>query len=301
VAGRWASCESRGMRPRTAARASTAALTGVLAAGVLAPDALRAAGPGLLVAAAVAGVPHGAADLALLRAGTAPGRPRALALAGYAGAAALAVAIALAVPAWSLAALLLLSVVHFAEGETGFARLAGAARGAGWSGAAVGTAVVAVPLARWPDDVRPVLAALSPELAAVLGTGAARVALAATVGAVAAVALSRADRTSRREVLLVLTAALAVPPLAFFAVWFAGWHALRHLARLGAAQPLRPVLQEAALPSAVAIVALAALAPLVGAVPASALLVLLALTVPHAVVVATAGQPGADERRAVNA
>jgi beta-carotene 15,15'-dioxygenase len=101
-------------------------------------------------------------------------------------------------------------------------------------------------------------------------------------------ALLRGERAGRGEVLLVLATALVVPPLALFAVWFAGWHALRHLARVGTAVPLGPVLRLSAAPSVVALTAVALLTPVLGSAPSSVLVVLLALTVPHAVVVARA-------------
>jgi beta-carotene 15,15'-dioxygenase len=278
--------------PHRTEELSRALLGGLLVVALLVPEALRTAGPALLALAAVAGVPHGAADLALMG-GVAGGRRRWLLLVlGYAGVAAASVTVALAVPGLAVAALLALAVAHFAEGETALRRLAAPETSAA-PGLAVAAVVVLVPLARWPGEVGPVLAGLSPGLADAVTGGPGRSGLALAAGACVLAGLLRGDRTGRAEVVLVLAAALVVPPLALFAVWFAGWHALRHLARVGASRPLGPVLRLAAAPSVVALVAVVALTPTLGSVPAAVLLVLLALTVPHAVVVAGALRPSA--------
>ncbi len=80
------------------------------------------------------------------------------------------------------------------------------------------------------------------------------------------------------------------PPLAAFALWFAGWHAVRHTARVMVTEQttLRRLAAATLAPSlvaGVALVALVVLPPASGAVPVVLVLGLLALTVPHAVVV----------------
>ncbi len=79
-------------------------------------------------------------------------------------------------------------------------------------------------------------------------------------------------------------------------MWFAGWHAVRHTARLlqldprsagedSAGPALRRFVRAAALPSAAALAGVTALA-LVTGVTGALLVALLALTVPHTAVVA---------------
>ncbi|MCY7365945.1 MAG: hypothetical protein LH469_11645, partial [Frankiaceae bacterium] len=82
---------------RGASRLSVGVLSAALVAGLVAPELLREAGPALLVAAAVLGLPHGAVDH--LAWGWAQGevRPRVGVVVGYALAAAAAVGVALLV------------------------------------------------------------------------------------------------------------------------------------------------------------------------------------------------------------
>ena len=274
---------------------SRGVLVAALAAGLLAPDALRAAGPALLVLAAVLALPHGAVDhLAWdwARGGT---RARPAVVAGYALAALAAVGAALLAPLPALVVLLALSVAHFAEGEVGWARLAGRPP-AVLAGAATGLAVVALPLVLRPAEVRPLLDALHPDLAGVLHADAVRAGLLLLT---AAAVLGGLLTAGRGELLLVAAVAVVLPPAAAFAAWFAGWHAVRHTARLlvldprstadVAAErygpPLRRFARAAALPTAAALVGTAALAAVAG-VTGGLLVALLALTVPHTAVVA---------------
>ena len=109
--------------------------------------------------------------------------------------------------------------------------------------------------------------------------------------------------------------AAVLPPLAAFAAWFAGWHAVRHTARLVALDPrsaadlalgevrpataaLRPGRGAAERRRACSgRLALAAVAGLTGGL----LVALLALTVPHTAVVARLGAVRAGAGRAVPA
>ncbi len=270
-----------------ARRLSVGLLAGALAVGLaaqlLAPGALRAAAPALLVAAVAAGLPHGASDVSLL---AARGRPRA-AQAAYAVAALAALAVALALPGPALVVLLVLSVAHFAEGEQGWARAAGEP-GALLPALAVGTAAVVLPLVTSPADVRPVLDDLAPAVGSAVAGGPVRLALAAVVVVLALAALRRPGR--RAELVLVLAVLAALPPLVAFAVWFAGWHAVRHGARVLVAHPperRKALVRTWLAPSLAAAAGLGALVAATGGVPAALVLGLLALTVPHAVVVAT--------------
>ncbi len=108
------------------------------------------------------------------------------------------------------------------------------------------------------------------------------------------------------DIVLVGALGLLAPPLVAFAVWFGGWHALRHSARMLAVEPgcaallatARPraavsrLIRLAAVPSVAALTTVVALgwftvaAPDPTAVVAEVLRLLLALTVPHMLVVA---------------
>lgn len=272
------------MSPRSARAASRGLVALAVVLALVAPGALRTAGPVLLVVAALAGLPHGAAD-ALLLTGLSGVARAVVPLLAYACAAGTAVAVALAFPAPALAALLVLSVVHFAEGEAAFDRLDGGP-GDAVAAAAVGTAVVALPLALRPDQTRPLLDALAPDLAGLLLGPTGRLLLVGVAGALVLAALARGSTASRTDVVLVVALTATAPPLVAFAVWFAGWHALRHGVRLTAAAAPDPsrraVLVLATAGGAALLGALTLLTP--GAAPA-VLLGLLALTVPHAVVV----------------
>jgi Brp/Blh family beta-carotene 15,15'-monooxygenase len=289
-------------------RLSRAVMLGALAVGVLlqflAPGSLQAAGPALVVVAGVLGLPHGAVDHLAWGWAQDELRPRAAVVAGYALAAATAVGVALLVPTPALVVLLLLAAAHFAEGEVGWARLRGAP--AHWpAGAAAGVAVVALPLVLRPEQVRPLLAGLDPQLPELLLATPVRLGLVGltVLLVVAGVASARRDRVRLAELALVLAVVALLPPLAAFAAWFAGWHAVRHTARLVhldprsrrdleaglVARPLGRFARAAALPTTVALVGTVALVAVTG-VTGGLLLALLALTVPHTAVVARLGE-----------
>lgn len=292
-----------------AARRTTRLSVGLVAvaasAGALAPAAAAAAGPALLVVAGLLGLPHGAVDhlaLGWVRGRSGAARPGVLL--AYAAAAVAAAVAALAAPLPAVLLLLALSVAHFAEGEAAFDRLRGGA-GLVLPAAALGTAVVALPLVLRPAAARPLLIALDPALPAVLA-GARLPLLVGTallVTAGLAVALRAGQRAAATELALVVVAAVLGPPLVVFAAWFAGWHAPRHLVRLAALEPagdgperVRLLARGAALPTAFAAAGLAGLALLLGGLPAAVLIVLLALTVPHAAVVARLDRLAATTR-----
>lgn len=283
-----------------------------LLAGLLAPEALTTAGPALLVLAGLLGLPHGAVDH--LAWGWAQGqtRPRAPVVVAYALVAVLAVVVALLVPVPALLLLLALSAAHFAEGEVGWHRLRG--RAPCWpAGLAAGLAVVALPLTLRPNDVRPLLTALDPGLPGILLAQEVRgpllmlTALLVLAGAVA----TRRSPARLGELALVVAVAAVLPPLVAFAAWFAGWHAVRHTARLLALDPrntddlaagrvgapLRQFARDAALPTAAALLGTAALALLLG-LTGGLLVALLALTVPHTAVVARLGATSAVRQEA---
>jgi len=269
-------------------------------AGVLVPAAAPA-GPVLLVLAGLVGLPHGAVDhLALDWSRGRSGPPSRLLLAAYLVGAAAACAAALAAPVPAVLVLLVLSAAHFAEGEVAFDRLRGGP-GLHLPAAALGLAVVALPLLLRPEPVRPLLVALDPALPAVLA--AARTPALVVTAALVLLGLAAVARAGAwwpgGELVVVVVAALLAPPLLVFAAWFGAWHAPRHLVRLLDLQPegdLRAragrLARGAAVPTAVALGGLAALVLAGRGLPAAVLVVLLALTVPHAAVVARLGTTG---------
>ena len=229
---------------------------------------------------------------------------------GYATAAVVAVAVALLLPVPALLVLLALSAAHFAEGEVAWSRIRRPGRPpvGPLPGAAAGVVVVTVPLLARPDAVRPLLRSLDPALPALLLQPGVRLPLlaATAVLVLAGAVAARRSPVVLAELLLVAAVAVVLPPLAAFAAWFAGWHAVRHTARLvlldprseadltrgDVRQPLLRFARAAALPSAVAVVFTIALGLVVG-VQGGLLVALLALTVPHTAVVARLGTPGA--------
>ncbi|WP_170147681.1 Brp/Blh family beta-carotene 15,15'-dioxygenase [Micromonospora phaseoli] len=292
---------------RVAVVASRAVVGATLAVELVVPGGWGDAGPALLVAGLVVGIPHGALDHLVPRFVLGPRAPRvALLAAGYA---ALVVAVFLAfraLPGPALLAFLLLSAAHFGTGETAFTdfRAGRPSRIDPLTAAAFGTTLVLLPLAAHRAEVAPLVAALSAGSGG-LPPGPARAAVTAvTVLAVVAGVRCwrRGDHALAAELALLLALVLVVPPLAAFGAYFGGWHAPRHLARLLAAdpsnaadlaagrlaRPLRRLARQAALPSLAALGVLAVLW-LTADWPesaATALMLIAALTVPHALVVA---------------
>jgi beta-carotene 15,15'-dioxygenase len=294
-----------------AATVSTAVAAAAVVAGVVAPGATAAAAPALFVAGFLVGLPHGAVDhLVPGWVGLTRGGPRTMVaiLAAYLAAAVGAwTALTLAGPV-AVLALLALSVLHFGLGDVmADPAVAPGLRGSSAAAAVLarGGAVVVLPVARWPAQTDRVLGALDPRVPALLGPGTRAALLGVLLGcALVAVvdALRRRRNRDAAEIAVLLALFAVVPPIAAFGVYFGGWHALRHTARLLAADPAnaddlaaghwrRPLgrfARAAAAPTAAVLTALAGLL-LLAARPGllvPVLTVLLALTVPHVVVVA---------------
>ena len=270
------------------------------------PIALVVAGLGFL-----AGVPHGAADH-VMAARLSGGRSMVAIGAVYAS---IAVA-AWALMAWAgliaLVVVVALSVVHFGLGElevchqlTGWrpGRLVAVAV------AVAGCGALVLPLARSGEQLKGVAAAMSPGLAPLISGRPFEISLAAIWLAAAVLAVIAALRSAQPfvalDIVIVGALGLIAPPLVAFAVWFGGWHAIRHCARMLTVEPecavlvrsgqegaaLLRLIRLAALPSAAALATVLALGwitvtasdPTV--VVAEILRLLLALTVPHMVVV----------------
>lgn len=259
----------------------------------------------------VAGVPHGAADHAVV-ADLAGGRPVVVVVSVYVAVAAAAWALLRFADPAALIAVVALSAVHF-----GFGELEVAHRLTGWRPppavacaiVVAGTGALLLPLARGGDQLSAVATTMSPVLARGLGWAPMHAGLVAVwlLGALVAVtaSLRAAHPAVALDVLILGAFGLLAPPLLAFAVWFGGWHSLRHCARLLNIEPgcaalltagrrreaVLRLVRLAAAPSLAACTALAALACLTAsasdppAVLAQVLRLLLALTVPHALVV----------------
>ncbi|WP_299036595.1 beta-carotene 15,15'-dioxygenase, Brp/Blh family [uncultured Pseudokineococcus sp.] len=305
------------------ASAAAVAVASALSAGLAA-----AAGPALLVAAVVVGLPHGAVDLVQPELAARSRRGRALVGASYVGLVAMAVLALRVAPLPVLAALLVLAAAHFglADDVVHRWRAAGGSGPRALSGAlvaaarvvALGGVPVALPLALADSGVLALLDVLAGGAGAAVVTGA-RLALgpvAAAVLVTAVVAARRRDAVGALEPLVLVALFALAPPLAAFAAYFGLWHSLRHLTRLlavdavrsRAARPSPPpspspehltgeelraaggrFMRAAALPTGIALVGLVVLAVVAGGdVLPAALVLVLCLTVPHAVAVALA-------------
>jgi Brp/Blh family beta-carotene 15,15'-monooxygenase len=302
---------SRGERLHRRVRDAGVVACGLLlAAGLLAPAAVAAAALPIAVAGILTGIPHGAVDHVV------PGwlahrslRPSALAglVAAYVAVAAAGTAALRWAPTPTVLAFLAVSAWHFGRAEVVVS--AAAARRPVPAASddlpltlAHGLVTTLLPAAAWPAVALPLLGALAPGLAGIAPRtlDAAGVGVVALAGLVAAHLLAR-GRVADGVQLALLTATFAlVHPLAAFGVYFGGWHALRHGARLAEVAagdgPLRRglyrYLAQAAVPTGLAVVFLAAIlvglrsgggpSPLLTAELAT----LLALTFPHAAVVA---------------
>lgn len=253
-----------------------------------------------LVAGLLLGLPHGAADH--LVAARRTGRPVLVAL-GYA---ALAVAGWLAfraAPGPALLVFVALSVWHLGTGETAFADLRAGrpVRRRATAALVLGALVLLVPLARGAADAAPVVAGIVPGSDGTVPRAVVTAVLVTVVPAAGALLVERllaAAWLEAAEVGVLLVLVLLAPPFAAFGVWFGAWHAVRHGARLvagdgagdgGPGLPLRRLAAAAALPTAAVLAVLVLLwsaadgwrGLLVTAVP-----LLAALTLPHALVVA---------------
>lgn len=267
----------------------------------------------VLIIAAVgllAGLPHGGVDHLLAMRLT--GKPIVAVVAGYAAAAACAWGLLQWAGPVALAVVVALSALHFGLGElevthelTGWrpGRLTAAAVVVAGSGALV------LPLARSGEQFNAVATAVSPGLAQLIAMAPVRNGLLIIWMVAAAVAVTAAllagQRSTAGDILLIGALGMLAPPLLAFAVWFGGWHSLRHLARMLARDPecaalvdrghrgaaglrlarLAAPMSLAALLTVVALGWVTVTAPDPTAVMAAVLRLLLALTVPHMLVV----------------
>ena len=290
---------------------AVAAVSVAVGATVLAPSTSAPFAVAVAAVGFVAGVPHGAVDHLVSR--RLVGKtPLAAVIAVYAGLAGATWALMRWAGPVAILSIVVLSAVHFGLGELEVARLL-----TGWQPGlfpamavvVAGCGALMLPLARSGDQLRTVASAISPDRARVIGATPVQIALVAAWWAAAAIAIGAALRARHGgvavDIVLIGALGLLTPPLVAFAVWFGGWHALRHTARmimlepgcaelLAAGRPrsaLARLTRLSALPSAAALTVVAVLvwfasvAHVSSAAIAEVLVVLLALTVPHMVVV----------------
>lgn len=274
-----------------------------------AQSALIVAGVGF-----IAGVPHGAVDHLMAKRLTS-GAPILAVAAVYAGAAAGAWALLRWASPIALIAVVILSALHFGLGELEVSRQLTGWRPSRLPAAAIviaGSGALVLPLARSGDQLVGVATALSPGLAAVIGVAPVQTGLMVTWLIAASVAVTASLRSGHPavalDIALIGALGMVAPPLVAFAVWFGCWHSLRHTARMLTVEPgcaallidgrrrsaTARLIRLAAVPSAAALTAVAALGWFTLAAPdpttmttilADVLRLLLALTVPHMMVV----------------
>jgi beta-carotene 15,15'-dioxygenase len=286
----------------------------LVALSMLSPTTATGLAWPVAVVGAALGIPHGAVDHlvpgwwgAAADASTGGGGPArgwlARFVGGYVLLAGLALLALLLAPAPALVIALVLSAAHFGRGEvvTGAERAGRAAPGPleQWPATTMYGGVT-VGLLLWSDPALsgPTLRAMSPWVAdAVAATrGPGLILLAVGAGTAVLVLLSRRRWLEAGELALLATMFVVAPPLAAFGWYFGGWHAVRHTGRLldlarstpavGWADAGRSLARAGALPTLVALLAVLWLwsaRDLAGL--HAELAVLLALTVPHSVVV----------------
>lgn len=270
------------------------------------PVALVVAGFGFL-----AGVPHGAADQ-VMAARLSGVRSMVMIFGGYVGMAAVAWALLEWTGLVPLLVMVAFSAVHFGLGELEVCRqltgwrptrlIAGAI-------AVAGCGALLLPLARSGDQLTGVATAISPGLAPLIAGRPLEMTLVGiwlTAAVVAVIAsLWSGHLGVALDIVLVGALGLFAPPLVAFAVWFGGWHAIRHCARMLTVEPdcaalvssghnraaVVRLIRLAAWPSVAALATVVALGWITvtasdpAVVVAEILRLLLALTVPHMVVV----------------
>ena len=179
------------------------------------------------VAIVLAGIPHGTLDVEIAAAhfGQKGITGKIRIIGGYLLCAAFMVFLWILLPELALISFLIISIVHFSRD---------------WRGGVdpflammVGWALVALPALASPDDVAMIFAALTGSnngavIAALLGAASVPAALGSLVFAYWA--FRHDDKQSALEVLACIVAALFLPPLVAFAIFFCGLHSPRHMA-----------------------------------------------------------------------
>lgn len=178
------------------------------------------------IAIVIAGIPHGTLDIEIAAAhfGQHGFSGKVKIFFSYIGCAAAMVMLWLWLPEFALIAFLVISIIHFSRD---------------WRGGAdpflammVGWALVALPALASPDDAAAIFAVLTGSengavIAGLLGAASVPAALGSLVFAYWA--FRHNDAQSALEVIACIVAALFLPPLVAFAVFFCGLHSPRHM------------------------------------------------------------------------
>ncbi len=179
------------------------------------------------VAIVLAGIPHGTLDveIAAVHFGRRDFAGKTKIFAIYAGCAVAMISMWLLLPELALVAFLVISIVHFSHDWRGGAEP--------FLAMMVGWALVALPALASPDDVASIFAVLTGNqngamIAGLLGAASVPAALGSLVFAYWA--YRNHDIKSALEVVACIVAALFLPPLVAFAVFFCGLHSPRHMA-----------------------------------------------------------------------
>ncbi len=293
------------------ARTMSLGLLGLVALLALVPEALTSVlawtflAIGLLI-----GLPHGAVDHLVPEWTLGRDLPRSTFVAilgGYVALAAAAFGLLIVQPILAASAFVVISILHFGAGDVEFLGASSYLRA--WQRPiavlAFGLPPVALPIAAYADQARPVLVGLAPELAVLTAPAVRTTALIVTLGTVAFTVWAVGSQGRARlavDLAVLCVAFVLAPPLLAFAAYFGGWHAARHIARLLALDPRnadelatgrvgRPLLRfarSALLPTVVSVIVLLGLwwgAGGVEGLVAAHLGLLVALTMPHVAVV----------------
>ncbi len=179
------------------------------------------------VAIVIAGIPHGTLDIeiATARFGTSTTSQKLILLIAYIGCALMMILLWQQIPELALTAFLVISIVHFS---------------ADWRGGTepflammVGWALIALPALSHPQSVAMIFEMLTGNqngatIAAVLACASVPAALGSLVFAFNA--CEKGDYINAADVLSCLVAAICLPPLIAFAIFFCGLHSPRHMA-----------------------------------------------------------------------
>ncbi len=178
------------------------------------------------MAIVIVGIPHGTLDveIAANRFGKSDAKGKATIIAAYLAAAFLMVLIWIYAPGLALTSFLIISIIHFAaDWQT---------KNEQFLGGMVGWALIALPALSHTDDVAAIFVTLTAnESGAVVAALLACAAVPAALGTLVYCywSFSRGDHISAVDVASCMAAAIFLPPLIAFMLFFCGLHSPRHM------------------------------------------------------------------------